>query len=64
MLIKLEEETVTACLICRKIWKRKDADKWIFCKGFGVLCKCHNGVMEWYDEKLEEACKELKGIME
>jgi len=47
----LEEEKVPPCKICKKVWRRKDYEKWVYYGGT-LACLSHKGVEEWYNEKL------------
>ena len=49
---KLCNEDVLPCHICGKVWKRKDAGKWVYYDGV-LACIDHNGVKEWYNNKLK-----------
>lgn len=45
--MKMEDEFLTPCYICGKVWQRKDHKKWVFFSGI-LACKDHPGVSEWY----------------
>ena len=52
------EENIPSCKICKKIWKRKDADRWVYYDGT-VCCLHHRGVQEWIKEKMNQSQKLL-----
>ena len=62
--MKLEEEEVGSCIVCGKVWKRKDVDKWYYFNGT-LVCVHHPGSVKWYqgamimmNEKLKLMLKE------
>jgi NAD-dependent SIR2 family protein deacetylase len=60
--IKPGDELVPPCVICGKIWQRKDVEKWCYHISRGVVCRHHHGVKEWYDDMIAEANKKLEEI--
>jgi len=59
---QLSEEYLPPCVICKKVWQRKDAleGKYVYHDSKGVVCRHHPGVMEWINELIEKADKELE----
>ena len=51
--MNLTKECLTPCIICKKIWKRGDSDKWIYHESKGVVCLHHHGIKEWYEKLLK-----------
>lgn len=47
-------DEISPCVICGAIHKRKDVDKWVYYKPVGVMCRHHNGVMEYYESLIEK----------
>ena len=45
---RIDEETVPPCVICGKVWKRKDAKYWVYHRSVGVVCLSHRWVSKWY----------------
>ena len=58
--MKLSEELLPGCVICKRQWKRKDVDQYVYHDSKGVVCKSHPGVLEWFNELVEKAGKELQ----
>ena len=56
---KLEEEHVPACLVCGKLWQRKDSKKWFYFNGI-LVCKEHPGVSDCYGVALKMIDKLLR----
>jgi len=60
--MKLENEELEPCVICGKVWKRKETEHYVYHVSRGVVCQRHPGVMEWYYDLLEKASKELENV--
>jgi len=63
----MKTEFVGNCFICKKALFREDNNweklSWVYHKSIGVICKHHNGVESWYNEKITELQKELELIV-
>lgn len=55
---ELGNEALPPCFICKKVWKRKNSDKFVYHDSKGIVCRHHPGVMEWYNDLIEKANKE------
>lgn len=55
---KIWNETIPACIICKKEHKRKNTSDWFYFEGITV-CSNHPGAEKWYD-----ACIELAELTE
>jgi hypothetical protein len=55
---KVEDQELK-CVMCGKTHKRKDTHLWVYHISKGVLCRNHHGVMEWYNDLLEKAGKDV-----
>ena len=54
------------CVICGKVLlDGDDAANWVYHVSRGLVCRCHPGVMEWYDKLLKDTEEELreKGVI-
>jgi len=56
--LPMSEEKIPPCKVCGKVWRRKDADKWVYANGI-VACRKHHGVNRWYAEEMAKVL--LKG---
>ena len=43
----ISEETIPACWVCERVWKRKDSDKWFYFNGM-TICRNHPYARKWY----------------
>jgi len=57
---QLSKEYLPPCVICKKVWQRKDTDKYVYHNSKGVVCRHHEGVKEWFWELVQKANKELE----
>lgn len=55
----LEEEKVQPCEVCGKVWRRKDAKKWLYFRGM-LVCADHPGAEKWYQGALQLMEESLK----
>ncbi len=61
----MNNENVIPCYICKKVWKRKDAGKWVYYDGKyhdkieRVCCIDHPGVKEWYEQMIKDVEKKM-----
>jgi len=54
----LSKEKILPCVVCGKVWQRKDVSKYVYHISRGVVCRHHYGVKEWYNNLLEGFTKE------
>lgn len=56
-------DQVMECFICKKVWDRKDAGKWVYHDSIPdpskVICRHHAGVEEWWQGMLDKTRWEL-----
>jgi hypothetical protein len=57
--LNVENEYITPCVICGKIWQRKDIDNWVYHSSKGTVCTHHHGVTKWYSELIAKEMEEL-----
>lgn len=50
-----KDDELPPCIICKKVWKRHETDKYVYHESFGVACICHHGVADFYETLLQEA---------
>lgn len=48
------KEFLPPCFVCKKVWQRKDTDKYLYHESIGVVCQHHHGAQKWYDDLLKE----------
>lgn len=57
------EEFLPPCHVCKKVWQRKDTDKYFYHESIGVVCQHHHGAQKWYDDMLQFAEEEWEKNM-
>ena len=57
------DEKLSPCIVCKKVWKRGEVDKYVYHNSVGVVCLHHHGVKEWYKQLLIQASKSLISIL-
>jgi len=56
---KIMNETIPACWVCGKIWKRKDANMYAYFQGI-VVCLAHKHAQKWYNAAIKLASQKIK----
>ena len=56
---KIEEETIPACWVCGKVWKRKDYIRWVYFNEM-VICLAHKGAAKWYNAAVKLGEQKIK----
>lgn len=48
------EEELSPCIICGKVWKRKENDGYVWLQSVGVMCQHHHGVMDFWLAEMDK----------
>lgn len=56
----ISEEELSPCVICKKVWRRKDTAEYVYHESRGIVCRRHPGVMQWHNELLAAMNAQLK----
>jgi len=56
---KIAEETISACWVCGKVWKRKEYKEWFYFDGL-TICKNHKYATKWYNATIKLGEQKLK----